>query len=291
MKYLVLGGSGLVGHQLVLELGEGNDVHLTYHSFVPSQNAFAHKLELQDHHKAAELVKSIRPDVVIHTVANPSVDWHERERTAAYNLNVLATAVVAGATKEIGAKMVYLSTAFVFPDIKKVFSEDDIPAPISFYGVTKLGGELAASKNPDHLIIRTDQIYGWTLPSQKKSFVVGTLEKLERGEKVEVCRDWFNVPTYVKDLSAAILSLIKKDSRGVYHIVGSSFVDRYSWAIKIAEVFGKDKSLVSGINSEKLNLPAKRPNVHLSNTKVINELGMKLMTVEEGLEDMKSVMK
>jgi dTDP-4-dehydrorhamnose reductase len=232
------------------------------------------------------LLDGIAPEAVLHTVAPPSVDWHERERAAAYATNVLGTRAIAAKTRKLGAKLVYVSTTFVFPDTGLVFTEEDIPAPINFYGVTKWGAEIAAAENPDHAIVRTDQIYGWSLPGQKKSFVVSTLEKLEKGQKAEVCLDWLNSPTYVKDLSAAVKRIMERDKRGIYHVVGGSFIDRVSWAGKIAEAFEKDKSLVAGIESSSLKLPARRPNARVSNDKAQEELGLHLRTVEEGLEDM-----
>jgi dTDP-4-dehydrorhamnose reductase len=291
MKVLILGGSGLLGCELASSLAKKDEVTFTYFSNpVQIAGAKGYKLDLKDFDSVDRLIDGIAPDAVIHAVAPPSVDWHENERKAAYETNVLGTKAIAKKTKMMGAKLVYISSTFVFPDTGETFTEEDIPAPINFYGVTKFGAELAAAMNPDHIIVRTDQIYGWAHPGQKKSFVVGTLEKLERGQKVEVCKDWLNSPTYVKDLSKAISSLLAKDKRGIYHVVGNSFIDRVSWAKKIAIAFGKDPSLVIGIDSTTLKLPARRPNAKVSNEKVQEELGIRFMGVDEGLEDMKKAM-
>lgn len=288
MKYLVLGGSGLLGNEIVRSLVGENEVTFTYlNNLLPVRDAKPYQLDLTDAAAIGRLIEGISPDIVIHTVAPPSVDWHEREHAAAYLTNVIGTKAVAEKSHALGAKLIYISTAFVFPDIAKAFTEEDIPAPINFYGAAKLGAEQAAHTNPDHLIIRTDQIYGWSRPGQKKSFVVGTLEKLENGQKVEVCRDWLNSPTYVKDLSSVILALAEKDRHGIYHAVGGSFLDRVSWAVKIAEAFGKDSSLVAGIDSAILKLPARRPNARISNDKIQRETGIRMKSVEDGLEAMK----
>ncbi|MEW6036207.1 MAG: SDR family oxidoreductase [Candidatus Micrarchaeota archaeon] len=287
MKILVLGGSGLLGRELVSSLAPSNEVTYTYFNNpgqVPGAKGYA--LDLADLAATERLMDGIAPEVVLHTVAPPSVDWHEREHAAAYATNVLGTRAIAEKAKKMGAKLVYISTTFVFPDAGRTFTEEDIPAPINFYGVTKWGAELAAAINPNHAIIRTDQIYGWSLPGQKKSFVVSTLEKLEKGQKAEVCSDWLNSPTYVKDLSLAVKGIMEKDKRGIYHVVGNSFLDRVSWARKIAAAFGKDPSLVVGIESSGLKLPARRPNARVSNEKAKEELGLRLRTVDEGLEDM-----
>ena len=111
-----------------------------------------------------------------------------------------------------------------------------------------------------------------------------------RKENVEVCKDWLNSPTYAKDLSQAIIALTERKKRGTYHVVGSSFLDRVSWANKIATMFAQDTSLIRGIDSSSLNLPARRSNARLSNDKIREETGMRLKTVEEGLEAMKMEM-
>lgn len=292
MKCLILGGSGLLGHRLVISLVDEHEVSFTYfNNPIPVQNAIASKLDLKDLDATVALIDKFGPDAVLHAVAPPSVDWHEKERAAAYQTNVLGTCAIADKTRELGVKLAYVSTAFVFPDVDKVFTEDDIPAPINFYGVTKLGAELAAMRNPDHLIVRTDQIYGWALPGQKKSFVVNVLEKTGRGERVEVCQDWYNCPTYVGDLSDAIISLVEKGKRGIFHTVGSSFINRYDWAVMIARAFGGDPGLVVPINSASLNLPARRPNVRIDNAKIQDECGFKMKSVEEGIEAMKEEQK
>jgi len=288
MKFLILGGSGLLGHRLASSVVNEYEVAFSYfNNPLPLSGAEGFRLDLKDLDAVSDCIEKSAPDVVMHAVAPPSVDWHEKERAAAYQTNVLGTRTIAEKTKELGVKLVYVSTSFVFPDIEKIFKEDDIPAPISFYGATKLGAELAAMLNPDHVIVRTDQIYGWALQGQKKSFIVTVLEKIGRGDKAEVCKDWYNCPTYVGDLSGAMIKLAVMKKRGIYHAVGSSFINRYDWAVMIAKAFGKDPSLVVGIDSSTLNLPAKRSNVHLDNSKLLRECGIKMKTAEEGIEAMK----
>lgn len=289
MRYLVLGGSGLLGHRLVSSLSGNGTVSFTYlNNPLKVAGAQGLRLDLAEPEAVAKTLQGASPDAIIHAIAPPSVDWHERERAAAYKVNVEATRQIAEYAKSSGAKLAYVSSSFVFPDTGKTFSEGDIPAPINFYGAVKHGAEIAAALAPAHVIVRTDQIYGWALPGQKKSFVAGTLEKLGRKEKVEVCRDWLNAPTYVGDLADVILRLLEKGLPGAYHVTGSSFLNRHEWGMKIARAFGMDPSLVTPIDSATLNLPARRPNVRLSTERVQQVLGMRLKSVDEGLEAMKA---
>jgi dTDP-4-dehydrorhamnose reductase len=287
MRYLVLGGSGLIGYTIIKRLVGSHEVIFSfYNNKLDVPGATAYKLDFRNFEALRKLVRTADADVVIHAVAPPSTDLHERDKQLAYEVNVAGTKVVAEETTDHDTKLVYISTAFVFPSSTQNFDEAAIPAPINYYGVSKLGGELATAYNPNHIIVRTDQIYGWTL-SWQKSFVVSTLNKLERQEPVEVCEDWYNSPTYVNDLAATILKLVELDKRGIYHVVGSSYLNRVEWGKKIAHMFGKKPELIVGINSETLNLPAERPRCKLVNKKVQLETGIKLKTVDEGLASMK----
>jgi dTDP-4-dehydrorhamnose reductase len=287
MKWLIVGGSGSVGHELLVRLSKHNKVSFTYkNNCLQVDGCDAYKLDLRRTEDALQLLERISPDIVVLTAAQPSVDWHEVEREAAYNINVVSTKAIAQKCAALGATIVYVSTAFVFPDVDRLFSEEDPPAPMNFYGATKLGGEIATTADPDHLIIRTDQIYGWALPGQKKSYVVRTLDKLANGKRVEACEDWRNSPTYVRDLADVIARLVENRKKGIYHVVGNSYLNRVDWAKRIAAIFEMDEGLIVSIKSATLNLPARRPNARISNAKIRNELGVQLRTVDEGLRDM-----
>lgn len=289
MRYLVIGGSGILGSALVRLLSVSGDVAYTYNrNSMAIGQARSFRLDLTDTSTVARLVRDVSPQAVFHTAANTNVDWHEREKDMAYKINVAATEAIARETAAIGAKLVYFSTAFVFPGGRRAFSEEDAPAPINHYGLMKKLGEDAARKNPDHLILRPDQIYGWPLESQKQTFVSSVLGRLERGEKAEVCEDWYNCPTYAEDLASASCMLVRMGKSGTYNAVGSTFLNRYEWALKIAAVFGMDRSLVVPIDSSRLNLPAKRPNVRLSNAKLLRDTGVEMKGVDEGLAAMRS---
>ncbi|MDO8554729.1 MAG: SDR family oxidoreductase [Candidatus Micrarchaeota archaeon] len=291
MRYLITGGSGLLGADLVEELLQRKEeVHYTYlNNEMKINGAHPYKLDILETKKLAELIKQIKPNVVIHTATIPSVDVCEKDKELAYKINTLATKKIAEVTKAIGAKLVYISTTFVFPNSTTKFSEEDIPAPINYYGVTKLGGELATAINPNHLIIRTDQIYGWIKSGQKKTYVVTVLEKIENDEKVEIFMNWYNSPTYVKDLSATIIGLLAKEKKGIYHVVGSTYLNRLEWGRKIAEIFGIDPNLVVGIDSSKKDIPATRTNCKIANDKAQKESGVTLKTIEDGLLEMKKI--
>ncbi len=287
MRVFITGGSGVLGSNLAKSL-TGHEVAYSYfNNNIKIGNFKSYKLDVANSKETIKTIKDFKPDLVIHTVAVPSVDACETDKKLADTINVNGTKNVTEACKTVGAKIINISTAFVFDGTKKIYTEEDKPHPINYYAVSKLEGErVVINSGLSFIIVRTDQLYGWTVGNQKKNLVVKTLEGLESKKPVEVCKDWYNNPTFVDNCSQAITELIKRNKQGIYHVVGSSYLNRYEWALKIAEIFSLDKNLVRAIESSILKLPAKRPNCNLSNEKVEKDTGIRMLTVEEGLKSM-----
>lgn len=286
MKVLVFGGSGFIGSKLVELLSGMHETHFTYNNnLFRIVKAVPHPVNITDKDAVTNLVKSIEPDVVFHAVAITNVDLCETDRHLADAVNVEGTRNVANACKETNSKMVYISTSFVFDGKKGIYFEDDETNPINYYGLTKLEGEKITMDTGDYLVLRTDQPYGFNKPWQKQNTVTRVLAALNKNEKANEIIDWYNNPTYVDNFAEVSIKLLKKS--GTYHVTGSDFLSRYGWALKICEVFGKDKNLVVPVTSDTLNLPVKRPNARLDNSKAQKDSGMKLLGVEAALKDMK----
>ena len=98
--------------------------------------------------------------------------------------------------------------------------------------------------------------------------------------------DWYNTPTYVPDFVNATTELLTKKLTGIFHIVGSDYINRYKWSLIVAEIFGLDKNLIESINSDQLELAVKRVNVNLKNQKLFQKTGIKMKGVEEGVKEM-----
>lgn len=290
MDALVLGGSGLVGERIVLALQKaGFTVSYTYFGNaleIPGARGF--RFDVSDSGALGDFLEKRKPEFVVNTVALPAVDKCEGDKELAFAVNAEPQRVLAGFSTRSGAGIVFISTSNVFGPCGRPLTEEDTPDPINTYGRTKLRGEEYTLRAKRHIILRTDQIYGWTREGQKKTFVEKCLEKMVKGEEVEVCSDWYNCPTYVDDIAAALVKLIAGGHWGVFHGVGPTYLNRYEWALRIADVFGQERSLVKPINSSALNLPAKRSNCALSNGKITRVSGVRFLTLDEGLERMKA---
>jgi len=293
MTILITGGSGRLGSSLTkLFVKYDYETHYTFNTYPSSiSGAFPHRLDITNNEETSKLIKEVNPDLVIHTSAVTDLELCESNKELAYKVNVEGIKNIVDACKEPNSKIVYMSTSNVFSGDKSIYYETDIPQPSNYYALTKLMGEkILEESNLPFLILRTDQLYSWTDRSEKKTFVERVLDKLIKKKPVKTFVDWYNTPTFIPNLSHVVFELARKNKCEIYHVVGPDYVNRCEWALKIADIFGYDRSLVHSTLSSEAEMKAKRGNVHLSNTKVTNELGAKLLGVNEGLNLMKDAL-
>jgi dTDP-4-dehydrorhamnose reductase len=289
MNVLVIGGSGIIGSKIVKKIAESeNDVNYTYYEN-ELDIGIGHKLDIRRRDETVNLISKINADVVIHTAALTNVDLCETDKELADSTNVKGTENVVTGCKKTNSKIAYISTSFVFNGEKNKYCEDDEPNPATHYGLTKFKGEeIVKSSELPFLILRTDQPYSWKEKWQRNNSVLRVLQTLKKGETLNEIMDWYNVPTYVPDFVNALKNMIDSGLSGIYHVCGSDFVSRYEWSVTTAEIFGLDKDLIKPIFSENLHLPAKRVNVNLSNERIFQKTGIKMMGIKEGLQLMKN---
>lgn len=290
MIILITGGSGRLGNNLTRFLLKRHyEVHYTFNNYpLNISGSIPHKLDITKKEETNDLFKRLNPSLVIHTSAVTDLELCENNKKLAYEVNVEGTKNIVNACEETHSKVIYISTSNVFRGDKSIYYENDIPDPPNYYAFTKLKGEniVNASRLP-FLILRTDQLYCWSNRDEKKTFVERVLDKLKGSEPLEVFADWYNTPTLMPNFSDVTFELIRNNKSGVYHVVGADYINRYEWALEIANVFGCDKTLVHPTLSSRTNMKAKRGNVLLSNKKVTTELGVKLLGIKEGLELLK----
>ena len=300
MKLLVIGGSGLLGYKVAKMASNEHETFLTYnYRSIQVEGCTALKLDKCDRKAVFELLEKIKPDVVIDTAALHNVDYCETHPEEAWKVNVEGTRNVAEACKKIGAKIIFISTDYVFDGTKGYYTEEDTPNPLSYYAKTKLEAEKTIqSLDVNYIIARPSVIYGWN-PSEVSglksssgksvNFVVWALQKLEKGEEIKAVTDQYSSPTLADNLAEALLVMASSEKQGIYHTAGKDCVNRYEFTLKIAEVFGLDKSLIKPVTSEIFKQVAKRPKkCCLDVSKAEKDFGIRFLTVEEGLKLMKN---
>lgn len=292
MNLLITGGSGLVGWDLIQRAeAEGHQVTYTYHStdhsIMENTSAEALQLDIRETERVREVVTQQDPDAIVHAAAMTDVDACEQHPEKAKNINVLGTKHVVSACEETDTELLFLSTGFVFDGDGDKFVEEDPRHAVNQYGQTKIEAEDAVMDSPlKATICRIDQPYCWPTHWQKETFVTWVLNRCEAENPFPVFTDWYNTPVYVPDCNRTVLKLLMSDNDGVYHVVGPNFTSRYDWARLIADVFGYDPDLIKEGHSKDANLPAPRPNNHLSNRKIRQVIDIEFDTLEEGLDRM-----
>ena len=284
MKILLIGGSGLFGRAFAELIKERTlyDIYATYNeNIVDSEESVF--LDITDKEKVEEVIKKLQPDVVVHAAAFTNVDKCEVEKEKAYDINVEGTKNVAMASNGIGAKMIYISTDYVFDGTKGFYEEKDKTNPISYYGLTKLEGEKAVQEIcNDFIIARTSVIYG----AHKKNFATWVIKELREENQIKIITDQWVSPTLNVDLAEQILALIEKDEKGIFHTAGGERINRYDFVVEMARIFDFNEKLIIPATSKEMNWIAKRPMDSSLNVSKISKIKKPYM-VEESLRLLK----
>ena len=283
MRILVTGASGFIG-RTCLEVFEGDEVLGTFRS--RRGDGLAH-LDLLDGQETQRLLDDFRPAAVVHCAARPSVDWGEENPEAARRVNCDTTLNLLRETRRIGARVVFLSTDYVFDGAAGPYDEEAAPHPINVYGRLKLemeGAVLDAANRS--LVVRTTNVYGFD--PESKNFLMAILPQLARGETVTVAEDQYGTPTLVSDLCQTIRRLLDRDTGGVFHVAGPDYLNRVEWARAAARAFGLDPGCVSGTRTVRLAQAAPRPlRAGLSSKRLASEGLESPRSLAEGLDAMR----
>ncbi len=228
------------------------------------------------------------PDVVVNAAAFTHVDRCEREPEVAHRVNAVAPVLLASACREARARLVHVSTDYVFAgDAERPYTEADAPDPRSSYGRTKLEGEqgvLAASD--DFLVARTSWVYG-----RGRNFIASVLAQAEirrregSDEPLRVVDDQRGRPTYAADLAAALRGLLERGGRGLYHLANHGVATWWELARACLNEVGFADLEIERIRTEDLDLPAPRPAYSVLDCSKAEALGVRTRDWREAVRD------
>ena len=257
MKILVTGARGQLGTDVVKELEKRG------HKVVPADIA---ETDITDADSVDKFIGDAKPDVIVHCAAYTAVDAAESDEEKCEKINVKGTENVAKAGAAVGAKIIYLSTDYVY-DGKgdKPHTEDEAPNPLSVYGRTKLGGENAVRKYTNrYFIVRTSWVFG----KNGKNFVRTMLALSETRDKITVVCDQVGSPTYTPDLAVLLADMCESDAYGIYHATNEGFCSWYEFAKEIFRMAGKNTEVIP-VTTKDYKCAAVRPlNSRLSKAKL-----------------------
>jgi dTDP-4-dehydrorhamnose reductase len=241
---LVLGANGLVGGRLAALLAARGEAWVG--TCRRRSAAGLRPLDVTDPGQLAAIFAEIRPAVVYHC-ANLAggVDFCESHPDEAAAFHLEATRELGRRCAAVDAALVFISTDYVFDGTAGPYHEDDPTHPLNHYGRLKLEAEQWLREHLErHVIARTTNVFGWDPRTVTPNFLMGLLRGLAAGRPVNVPSFLWGNPTEAGDLAAALRELAGARAWGVHHVVGSSFIDRLTWARKACDVFGLDASLL-----------------------------------------------
>ena len=246
MRVLIIGASGFIGRYVSRRLvASGHAVVSAYNSRPPAEDgATWHQVEITDPAAVDALFSLAQPEAVVHLAAMADVGTAERKPQIATDVNATATATIARLSERHGARLVFMSTEYVFDGRSGPYRETDTPAPTTQYGRTKFDAERAvAGLASNWSILRTSIVYGWPA-SGRRNFVPMLVERLRNGEPYHGPTNVYRSPVYVEHLVDGIQRLVETEDTGVHHVAGSDWVTMYEFAVAVAAKFGLDTSLV-----------------------------------------------
>lgn len=272
-KIALIGANGQLGSDLTKVLSKD-----------PSFSLFplTHKdIEITKDEMINQVLSSIKPSIVINTSAYHKVDEVEVNPEKAFLVNSIAVKNLAQYCQGKKNLLVHISTDYVFglDDRRtKPYTEDDIPAPINTYGITKLAGENFIKYTcPQHLIIRTSGLFGTAGSSGKGGNFVETMLKLARKKKeVRVVNDQTLSPTYTLRLAEQISALIKKTCQGLFHATSEGYCSWYEFAREIFKLTNTE-CILKPVTSDQFSTIARRPKFSVLENYRLKEVGINLI--------------
>ena len=277
-RFLITGINGQLGYDIVRELKERGE----YEYYAPTRK----ELDITNREQVFEIVKKFAPDVIIHCAAWTAVDKAEDLYDDVYNVNVNGTKNITDASLEVGAKIMYMSTDYVFDGKKEgKYVEDDKTNPMSVYGLTKYLGEEEVRRNPQHFITRISWVFG----INGNNFIKTMLKLADTHAKLNVVNDQIGSPTYTVDLAKLLVEMAYTDKYGTYHVNNDGYCSWAEFAKYIMESNNKSTVINPVSTEEYLKITgtkqAYRPrNSMLSKDKLIANGFVKLPTWQDATD-------
>jgi dTDP-4-dehydrorhamnose reductase len=262
MKILLTGTRGQVGYELARSLQSLGEVIAVDRS----------KMDLSDLDSVRDVVRNVKPNLIVNPAAYTAVDQAEKEAELAMRVNGEAPGVMAEEAARLGAAMIHYSTDYVFDGRKTgQYTEDDVTNPLSVYGRSKLAGEQAVeAANIPHLILRTSWVYG----ARGKNFLQTIRRLAAERDELRIVADQHGAPTWCRTIADTTTNIVihlssNKDSRqdwqeasGIYHLTAQGQTSWHGFAQSIVDSMattGRQKPVVTPIATREYPLPAARP--------------------------------
>ncbi len=259
MKIIILGASGLVGSNCLRYFNTKENIEVvgTHFSYQAENTVKFNTLQLDDEENFD--IDSFQPDVILHCGALTWVDYCEQNPEESHEKTVKSTENAILLAKKFNAKLVYISTDYVFDGKNGPYTETAEINPISIYGQHKLEAENRVKELDSHLILRITNVYGDE--ERNKNFIARMLENVKKDETTELRLpfDQYATPVNAADIARALYLLLNDDKKGIYNIASTDFVNRVQLAMHVLKYFPNHKVKIEPVTTDVFNPPADRP--------------------------------
>lgn len=263
MKFFITGVNGQLGYDVKRELLERGYTDILAPTRVD--------LDITNEDAVKKMISEYRPSVIFHCAAYTAVDKAEEEQEKCYQVNVLGTKYLTEAAKEMDAKIIYISTDYVFDGTKEgIYQIEDRVNPVNYYGKTKYLGENFIREYDNHIIVRISWVFG----INGKNFIRTMLNLAESHKELNVVCDQIGSPTYTKDLAGLLVNMFLSNVKGLYHVTNEGYCSWYEFAEFIFKESRK-KVKVHPILTKDYKTIAKRPLNSKLSKESLDDIGMK----------------
>lgn len=216
-------------------------------------------LDITNKSENQKIVSDFVPDVIVNAASFTHVDACEKEKETCWKVNVKAVEYLARFARRYDIHLIHYSTDYIFDGRNGPYAEDDRPNPVGYYGKSKLASEnVLRQEGCPFTILRTCVLYGRGV-LVKPNFFLWVLNNLKSKQKIKVVTDQYNNPTLVDDLANGTRLVIEHPAHGVFHFGGSEYINRYDFALSVADVFNLAGNLISPVVTDDLDQVAERP--------------------------------
>lgn len=280
MKILITGASGFLGKKAMKIFSEKYEVIAT----VKVEQEGTIKMDVSNRNEMFKVIEKFKPDILFHTAALVDLDFCEKNKILAWDINLSTPVYLADLCKEKNIKLVVISSDYIFSGNNSPYYEDSVAHPKSFYGFVKMIMEQAVKTiNPNAIILRPSIMYGFNNLGGKDKLVVPIVDALKEGKEVAIDDFRPKYPVLIDDIIKNVMMLLEKNERGVFNFASEKAIDRFEMAKIVARVFGLNENLISKVKEKEFK--NKPHHVQLINKRMP---ALKFASFEEGVNVIKS---
>lgn len=270
---LVTGASGFLGHAVMERFrADGPVVGIGHRHATPDLKT----VDIRDEQAFRTALDETQPDVVVHCAAYRDPDFCETEQDETRRLNVAPVRTLV-ATLPATARLVFISTDYVFDGTRPPYREDDERRPVNFYGQSKLEAEDIALERASSIVLRIPLLMGRGPSFAESGFIAKTVQAVESGDRVSFDDQTMRFPTDIRDVASAIAFLLNHQASGVYHYAGERGQTQYRWAMELAALMGIEADHIQPVAAAAVRKAARPADSRLS-TDRIRALGLDRFT-------------